>query len=808
MAPAGRERAHLRIGLCLLALVLPGATKLIGAELPPGFQEELLVQGLDSPTAIDVLPDGRILVAEQRGTLRSIPPGGGAPTLVHALSAVSSQGERGLLGVVVDPDFSNNGYVYLFVTTHSGGLHNRIVRLHLEGDQAVGGETALFDFPVFSESIFHMGGAMRFAPDGTLFIGVGDHYNPETAQDLGLAFGKVHRLAADGSIPADNPFAGVGGALASIYAYGFRNPYSMDVDQESADLFVNDVGRSTWEEVNRIVPGGNFGWPQFEGPEGDPEAELPVYAYLHMEGACAITGGVFYPDGGSFPVDYWDRYLIIDLCAGWIRAYDLGTGEVSDFATGLEFPTSLSVDVDGALLYLARTSDGAGGTGKLYRISYSANPSDLPQIVEPPVDTVAGVGESANFSVVAAGATGYQWQRDGVDIVGADSPELVVENVTLADDGARFRVLVANSYGSVASAEATLAVTTNLAPVVAISSPLAASGYSSGATLTLSGSAADPEEGPVPAERLAWRIDLHHDAHTHPLMPPTSGFSTLDFVIPAEADHGDGLVWLEVVLAATDSEGRTGRTSSHIFPSASLAGSSPHVLALRGGDYLVSLELQNPLTGLPQTAISWPQTSDSGGFWFFGPENLEILLKVLDGTGFNGCTWVYFGALSNVEFDFFVVETRTGRLRTYSSPQGSQASFGDIEAYCDGTAAGAAAPLAGTATASNLDLLGGRFRLTVEWSSPWSGDSGVAAALPLTDQSGFFTFFEPSNLEMAVKMVDGSDFNGHFWVYWTALSNLETMLTVEDLWTTRVRSFPKAGLAFGAGADIQAFPVN
>jgi glucose/arabinose dehydrogenase len=774
--------------------------------------EQQLAQNLDSPTALDVLPDGRILVAQQNGVLRAIAANGGGSQVLYTFGSVNSQGERGLLGLVVDPQFASNGFVYAYYTTNSGGLHNRISRLRIEGSQVVGGETVVFDFPTFASAIFHMGGAMRFAVDGTLFVGVGDHFNRQSAQNLGGAFGKIHRIAADGSIPADNPFLGTG-AMPSVYAYGLRNPYSLDVDEETGDLLINDVGESTFEEVNLGAPRANYGWPRSEGPDVDAGQTAPIYAYPHAQRACAITGGVSYPQDGRFPESLRGKYFLIDLCAGWIRTLDRTSGAATGFATGLNFPTALRLDHEGRLLYLTRGSEtgGGNGLGKLYRIDYTIDPSLLPHIVEQPADALVAEGESASFSVVATQATGYQWLRDGTAIAGATQSTLVVPEITLGDQGARFRVRVSNAHGSVSSAEAVLSVTANHAPATTIAAPLAGTAYEPGATLILAGSASDPEDGILPPAALTWRIDLHHDAHVHPLMPPTSGQESLSYVVPPEAEHGDGLIWLEVVLSATDSEGRTGSSSAHIFPADTLSGATPHVLTLRGGAYLVSLEFQNPTSGLPQAAVAWPQTSDSGGFWFFHPDNLEVLLKVLDGTGTNGCQWLFFGALSNLEFDFFVVEASTGRLRTYSSPLGALASFGDIETFCGEAARPAAAlspSIPDAPLTPNLDLLGGRFRLTVAWASPWNGDSGVGEAVPLTDQSGMFTFFGPANLEMAVKMVDGTDFNGHFWIYWTALSNLETVLTVEDLFTSRIRRFTKPGSQFGAGATIEAFPAH
>ena len=794
--------------LFILVLLLAVATAAGASTLPPGFTETLLADDLDGATALDVLPDGRILIAEQRGTVRIVPAAGGNAQTVHQLSADNRTGERGLLGIVVDPDFEANGFVYVYYTTDDGGLHNRLSRFRLQGS-TVSGETALHEFQGFSESIFHMGGAMRFAADGALLVGVGDHFLGEPAQDLGSDFGKLHRFAAGGSIPPDNPFVAQAGARPSIWAYGLRNPYSVDVDPENGDILINDVGELRWEEVDLGAAGADYGWPDSEGPPVGPGEVAPIYAYRHQGGACAIVGGVSYPAAGPFPEPFAGGYQIVDLCAGWIRSLDRATGVVTGLATDLEFPTALRLDREGRLLYLSRESDGGGNVpGKLYRIAYNGDPSLLPQIVEQPADTTAGVGETASFTVAASGALTYQWQRDGANLAGENSATLAVEAVTPADDGARFRVRVANAYGSVLSAEARLTVIANLAPQVSISSPLPGSGYAIGTHLALAGSAIDPEDGAVPPARLSWRVDLHHDTHVHPLMPEQGGSATVDFTVPPEAAHGDGIVWLEAVLTATDLGGRSASRSVHVFPQSALDGDEETILALGPATHLVSLEFQNPHTGVPQSGVALPQTVDSGGFWFFAEANLEMLIKVIDGGGFNGCRWIFAGGLTDVEWQLLIVETATGSKRVYSNPSGTQASFGDIEAFCAGAPAAALVAAPAGSGGGSLALLDGRFAVRVDWRNPWTGASGSGSASPFTDESGFFTFFSPGNLEMAVKMVDGSAFNGHFWLYWTALTNLETTLVVEDLDTGRIRTFPKTGSTFGAGADILAFPAD
>jgi hypothetical protein len=182
----------------------------------------------------------------------------------------------------------------------------------------------------------------------------------------------VLRINADGSVPADNPFANTPGARPEIYALGLRNPFTFAFQPGTGRPFVNDVGENTWEEVNNGVAGGNYGWPATEGPTTDPRFISPLYAYQHggSPPAIAITGGTFYnPAVVSFPSDYVGKYFFADLGGNFIRRLDPATGQATDFATNLTTgaPVDLDVDAAGNLLYLARGSGAT--TGAVYRIS-------------------------------------------------------------------------------------------------------------------------------------------------------------------------------------------------------------------------------------------------------------------------------------------------------------------------------------------------------------------------------------------------------------------------------------------------------
>jgi glucose/arabinose dehydrogenase len=340
------------------------------AMLPPNFARSQVVGGLASPTAMEFAPDGRLFVAEQRGTLRVVKAGGNLATFLDISGRVHSAGERGLLGIAFDPAFSNNHYVYLYYTQQATGTtpaHNRVIRVTARGDRAVAGSKKLiFRLDNLSSATNHNGGAIHFGKDGKLYVAVGDNANSDNAQSLRNLKGKILRINKDGTIPRYNPFyKRATGRNRTIWALGLRNPFSFAIQPHTGKVFINDVGEQTWEEIDRGAAGANYGWPRYEGPESDPKYRNPVFAYRHgstKSTGCAITGGAFYdPTTRQFPSGYVGDYFFADLCSGWIRRLDAATGEVTGFATGLSMPVALEVSKGGGLYYLNR---GAGSVGK------------------------------------------------------------------------------------------------------------------------------------------------------------------------------------------------------------------------------------------------------------------------------------------------------------------------------------------------------------------------------------------------------------------------------------------------------------
>ncbi len=350
--------------------------RLTPVTLPAGFSESVFAAGLTAPTAMATAPDGRVFVAEQGGTLRVVQDGTVLATPFASL-AVDSAGERGLLGVAFDPNFAANGFVYVYYTVPGAAAHNRVSRFTASGNVAApGSELPILDLDNLSAATNHNGGAIHFGADGKLYVAVGDNATPANAQSLANRLGKILRINADGSIPADNPAAvdGLGavpaGATRAIWAAGLRNPFTFAFDA-SGKLFINDVGQQSFEEVNQGRAGANYGWPGTEGTFDQaafPNFSEPVYAYAHNAphpfGGVSVIGGAFGP--GMFPSEYAGDYFFSDLTGGWIDRIDAVTGAVSNFVDNPTGQAIVGLDVGpgGQLLYLAR------GQGAIYQIAF------------------------------------------------------------------------------------------------------------------------------------------------------------------------------------------------------------------------------------------------------------------------------------------------------------------------------------------------------------------------------------------------------------------------------------------------------
>jgi ELWxxDGT repeat protein len=248
-------------------------------------------------------------------------------------------------------------------------------------------------------------------------------------------------------------------------------------------------------------------------------------------------------------------------------------------------------------------------------------------------------------------------------------------------------------------------------------------------------------------------------------------------------------------------------------------------LCLNGNRYQVEASWNDGQghTGLG-TAVAL--SADTGYFWFFDSGNVEAVVKVLDGQGVNGHVWVFYGALSNVEYTLTVTDTQTGLTRRYFNPQGQLASVGDVHAFGPLGAKSKnpdplifpASPSAQVTVSTDpreikaacdpapgaLCLNGGRFAVTVAWKD-FQGHTGQGTAVPLSDNTGTFWFFNAANVELVVKVLDGRPVNNHLWLFYGALSNVEYTLTVTDVQTGTKRTYTNPSGRFASVADTQAF---
>jgi hypothetical protein len=233
------------------------------------------------------------------------------------------------------------------------------------------------------------------------------------------------------------------------------------------------------------------------------------------------------------------------------------------------------------------------------------------------------------------------------------------------------------------------------------------------------------------------------------------------------------------------------------------------------GRFQVHVAWRNPSNGETGTGSTLALTHDTGAFWFFGNQNLELMVKVLDGTAVNGHFWVYAGSLSNVEYTLTVIDTLTGSERNYHNPAGQFASLADVAAFpAPATGAEPASvstpvvPIApsGLAAKSSASLaLGDHFMVEVELTDPRTGQTGPATAVPITFDTGAFWFFDPVNLEVMIKVLDGRAINGKFWVFYGALSDVDYTITVTRPQTGEVKTYHNSKGTLASHADTQAF---
>jgi glucose/arabinose dehydrogenase len=598
-----------------------GALMFMNLEYRPdlgGFVTDVMVGGMPeyTPTVFDFAPDGRIFIAYRDGRVKVWD--GTQLRDFYTISGVNTVGDRGLLGLALDPNFATNGWVYLGYTNDvnpaddDGPKTNKVIRIRGGTPSANAADPATLqvllgklattaakpscqDWPANSDCIpvdhlSHAIGNMKFGPDGMLYVATGDGASYATVDQRALRTidktslaGKILRVDPNtGAGLSSNPFwtGNANDNASKVWAMGVRNDFRFNFKPGTNVIVSGDVGWNVWEEINVIVPGRNLGWPCYEGPfEQDGYAAYQacqdlynagtavpsIYWYEHPPDS-AVVGGDFTGANG-YSSKYQNTYFWGDYARDEIHVLKLDAnnqvvpGSVDIFTSAADGPVQIETGPDGNIWYLSLNA------GELRRIRFVGD--NRPPVAAASGTPTAGAAPlTVNFSSagsndpVAGQTITYAWD--------------------FGDGGTSNQANPSHQYTSNGNYTATLTVTDpffltdtdtvqitvgNNAPTADITAPADGGHYDIADTITFNGSGTDPEEGTLAASKLQWRISLIHcnelaliNCHTHVELTPTGTGG--QFVV---ADHGD-FTYYEIKLTVTDSAGLQGTKTIALTP--------------------------------------------------------------------------------------------------------------------------------------------------------------------------------------------------------------------------------------------------
>lgn len=569
---------------CLAFLAVSGlSTPLSATNLPPGFVEDILVR-LAAPMSMAWGPDGALWVGGAQGHIWLLKLGTGPRAPLHSIVEVaqlpvSNEGERGTLGIAVDPDYSLNRHLWIYYSKKDPPFRNRLSRFRHVGDQLVE-ETVILETEDLLDTV-HNGGCLRFASDKTLYMSTGDDQQRNaTSQDPHDLRGKILHINRDGSPASGNPFLDGRNGDPRVWAVGLRNPWKFNLHPDSEILFIGDVGASRFEEINIGIPGANYGWALTEGPAppGVSGVTYPIYSYPHtsVDGHAVIGGD--HARAVNFPQEFKGNYFFGDAITREIFRMRLDESDqpvsVEVFASDLTAgPVDIQFGPDGALYYLEYNG------GMIGRISHAGGSNRQP-VARATVSPDSGqaplevtLDASASFDPDGEPLS-YLWDLGD----GTRSDQSVVRK-TYAAGAYLASLTVTDGRGASSTLKDLRIVSGNSHPAALIQEPRPGRLYFEGEAIVFAGQGIDPEDGIIPCERLRWRVIFHHRGHIHPFLI-LQGTCNGTFVINS---HGEEDTFYEILLTVEDSGHPLG-TAGALPGTASLAiHPRSQALVIRGG---------------------------------------------------------------------------------------------------------------------------------------------------------------------------------------------------------------------------------
>jgi len=664
-----------------LAVALTPSAAAAIPTIPSDLEAHTIASGLQAPTAVAFAPDGRAFIAEKQGTVKVVLPTEAprARLLIDIADHVATHVDRGLLGIAVDADFAHNGYLYLLYTYDSDQTQtaapktNRLTRIKVgdgatvtEGERVLLGTSALTSCPapgpttdcLPSDGFSHSIGTVRAAPDGTLWVGVGDGVTPGStsptimrALNPNVMSGAILHIGRDGRGVKGHPFCpkttDLTRSCTKVFSKGFRNPFRFSLLSDGR-VAVGDVGYNAWEEIDLIKGGRSYGWPCREANHPTPgyattpacravkasSQTAPTFEYAHTKLGGAVMAGPLL--SAAWPERARGMLSVGDYAQGTISTLDTLRPVLGEapLLNNLDSFVDLTSAPNGGIAIVEAGFTASGlEPGRVWVLSPAG------QSQRPWLKPSASVnGSTVNFDAHALDAdtpaNQLTWQWDFGD--GSSSSDASPSHSFAA--AGTYGVTVTVSDGTESATEA-LPVTVGLAaPEVTISQPITDTKVVGGSTVQLRGSAT-VDGVPVPASGLMWTVLLHHHDHIHYL----TGFSGTSGSFVAPTDH-DADSWYDVKLKAVTSAGRIGSSRLRLDPktrsltlATSPAGISPGFGGVAGAGQRTTAVGYSAALSVPATATiagkrwkfsKWSDGSKSASRNFSMPDQDTTLTAV------------------------------------------------------------------------------------------------------------------------------------------------------------------------------------